>query len=268
MAEWLSTKEVAQRLGVGGTSVKRWAKQGILQCHHTAGGHRRFSAEQIEIFVRKLGRASVDKRVLDDWISLLSSDGSVHLVYSRLLDMRASYSSWCDAVDAELAAVVQEIGVRWRAGDLTIWQEHIASAKLCRALGLCASSLPGSPAKICLLATAVGEVHTIGLSFFEVCVRELGFETRWLGERMPTSELVQAIASSDVDMVGMSASAFLSDAAVLDSEARRVLEACFQARAPLLLGGAGAWPDDLQGAHRVRSFSQLPATLERCFSAP
>jgi len=266
MEEWLSTNEVAKRLGVGGTSVKRWAQQGILRCHHTAGGHRRFSVEHVERFLRDKSdsREGLNPEI-DAWVELLISNDSVHRVHERLLVTRSKYSSWCEVVDLELGPVVGEIGSRWSAGNLTIAQEHVASAKLFRALGLCAANLPGSASRVCLLATAASDVHTLGLSFFEVCVREQGFQTRWLGERMPTSELVRVINFSESHVVGMSASAYSDDADTLASEVFQVLSACRSKGIPLLLGGAGAWPNSVPGATRLNTLSDLNVALERYF---
>ncbi len=38
----MTTREAANRLGVGATTVKRWADEGVLACVRTRGGHRRY----------------------------------------------------------------------------------------------------------------------------------------------------------------------------------------------------------------------------------
>jgi excisionase family DNA binding protein len=50
----LSTSQAARELGVSLGTVRRWADMGYLQAYRTPGGQRRFSAEQIEEFVRSL----------------------------------------------------------------------------------------------------------------------------------------------------------------------------------------------------------------------
>jgi excisionase family DNA binding protein len=52
----LSTRQVAALLGVGGSSVKRWADRGLLACVKTVGGQRRFEPEVVDAFRRVLGR--------------------------------------------------------------------------------------------------------------------------------------------------------------------------------------------------------------------
>jgi excisionase family DNA binding protein len=50
----LSTSQAARELGVSLGTVRRWADMGYLRAYRTPGGQRRFSAEQIETFVRSL----------------------------------------------------------------------------------------------------------------------------------------------------------------------------------------------------------------------
>lgn len=49
--ELITTRVAAALLGVGTTSIKRWADDGTLACVRTAGGHRRFlRAEVLRLF--------------------------------------------------------------------------------------------------------------------------------------------------------------------------------------------------------------------------
>ncbi len=45
--ELLTTREVSAMLGVGTTSIKRWADEGELECVRTPGGHRRFPLKAV-----------------------------------------------------------------------------------------------------------------------------------------------------------------------------------------------------------------------------
>jgi excisionase family DNA binding protein len=61
----LSTSQAARELGVSLGTVRRWADRGYLHAYRTPGGQRRFSAEQIETFVRSLeqrGRGAAGER--------------------------------------------------------------------------------------------------------------------------------------------------------------------------------------------------------------
>ncbi len=58
----LSTREAAAILGVGASSIKRWADQGLLACVKTAGGHRRFARAVVEAFRDALAQGAAGSR--------------------------------------------------------------------------------------------------------------------------------------------------------------------------------------------------------------
>ncbi len=53
----LTTSQAARHLGVSLSTVRRWSDQGFLVGYRTPGGQRRFSAEQLDAFLRSLDQA-------------------------------------------------------------------------------------------------------------------------------------------------------------------------------------------------------------------
>src|SRR6187401_3370429 len=47
----LSTRSVAEVLGVSEATVKRWADAGTLRCFRTPGGHRKFRLRDVKAFL-------------------------------------------------------------------------------------------------------------------------------------------------------------------------------------------------------------------------
>jgi methanogenic corrinoid protein MtbC1 len=163
-----------------------------------------------------------------------------------------------DALDP----VIDELGRRWEVGEITVLHEHLASERLARALARVADDHDASPhAPRCLLITAQGDEHTLGLSLVEVCLREAGWLARWAGRRTPIEHVRQYIERGEVRMVAISASIYSTDAPILATHAERIGAVCERHGVRLLLGGKGLWPDPPPYGRRIRSFAQLYALL-------
>jgi methanogenic corrinoid protein MtbC1 len=234
--------------------VKRWADQGLIACLRTAGGHRRFERGEVERFLRAEARAGAA-----DGVELLLRDADGREIEGRLLAERARRGSW-HAVAEGLVDTLTALGQRWEAGDITIYQEHLASERLARALARLGSSLPSNPgAPRCLLACAPGDEHTLGLALVELCLREAGWAVLWSGRATPTEEIAAAVRAGGVRMVALSASAASTDAVALARQAAAVGEACTAAGAILAVGGAGAWPERPAHGQRFRALGPFAA---------
>lgn len=250
----ITSAEACRLVGVGPTALKRWADSGALPCVRTAGGHRRFLRADVER-LRLRSAASASTGGWDEWIAALTTRPDVHIVTSMLLRERARAGSWRKTTDL-LAALVTEIGDRWASGRLSVIEEHLASAVLQRALAAIADALPLPPdAPACLLATAEGNDHTVGLSLVELCLREAGWRAEWAGTRTPTADLVARVADGGLEMVALSAAANAPDAASLAEIAVAVGDACHQHGVHFFMGGAGAWPENPAYGWHVKSLS-------------
>ncbi|HUO52801.1 MAG TPA: helix-turn-helix domain-containing protein [Gemmatimonadaceae bacterium] len=254
MSELLTSADVAELLGVAQATVKRWADAGVLPCEKTAGHHRRFRREDVDRFRE---RQAIDApAAARGWIELLVSGADVHAVHGRLLSDRARFGSW-HAVATELSPVIAELGARWRAGQITILEEHLASSALARALARCAEAMPAHPGgPRVLLAAAEEEEHTLGLALVEVVAREAGASTLWAGEPTPTRELVAALDAGVADVLAVSASVG-RDPKKLAGEAKRLVAAARNAGARVVFGGAGAWPRVPPPHVRLQDFREL-----------
>ena len=59
-----TSSQAASYLGVSLATVRRWSNDGHLHGYRTPGGQRRFSREQLDTFVRSLGRGDGDDGAL------------------------------------------------------------------------------------------------------------------------------------------------------------------------------------------------------------
>jgi len=273
--DFLTSAEAASLLGVSPSTVKRWVDDGTLVSERTAGGHRRIRRQAIHAFRERVGSRGTKGTVVDsaprgdaareDLLALLLSGRPARELEAQLIALRAGVASVGAFADA-LAPVLQEIGERWARGALSIADEHIASERLARALARLAEWAPVAPgAPVALLATASGDEHTLGLSLAELCLREAGWDARWIGRRTPTESLVDVItrARPRVKLVVLSASIVSSDAGNLAWQASSIGAACQSAGAMLLLGGEGAWPERPAHGQRVRSLVAFERALRK-----
>jgi excisionase family DNA binding protein len=253
MDDLLSTVDVGRLAGVGPTAVKRWADQGLLACVKTAGGHRRFDRAEVQRFLEGI-RGGAASAMVD---LLLVTDGLG--VEARLLTERARLGSWL-AVAEMLGSALADLGERWRAGKVTVIQEHLASERLHRALARISDAIPLAPgAPRCLLACAEGDRHALGLSLVELALREAGWNTLWAGQDTPTEDLAAMAGQDSAELIAVSASGASVDAGRLQAQAEVLGKACAEAGVELALGGSGAWPDAPRYGKRFRELAPFVA---------
>lgn len=255
----LTSADVARLLGVGVTAVKRWADAGLLTCSTTAGGHRRFDVRHVERF---RPRATTVADPWQPWFEALVDGADVHRVLALLFDARADHGSWYRVADS-LGGLLAAIGDRWARGEISVAQEHVASSLLQRGLLLAAETQRVAPAAKCaLLAPAEGDDHTLGLSLGEICLREQGWRTEWLGRPSRAIDVAERIGGQ-VDLVALSASAYMRDRRALRAQLRIVGSACRRAGIPLVLGGRGRWPDPPAFGTRLEGWTDFHQFIRR-----
>ena len=257
MSQLLSTSEAARIIGVGTTSVKRWADDGLLDCVKTAGGHRRFTRDSLDRFIRLQRHEEPIVDEVERWLDVLRSEMSHELALVRA---RSRAGSWCK-VAQELEPVLAELGRRWADAELSVSEGQIVSEKLSRALARVVESLPLLPtAPACLLACVESEGHALGLSLAEVCFRELGWASVWLGARTPVEAIVEQVrVNPRIQLVGLSASEACSDASLLRRIQAAVGSVCRERDVLLVLGGKGPWPDAPSYGSRIWGFHDFEA---------
>ncbi|MCB9654121.1 MAG: helix-turn-helix domain-containing protein [Deltaproteobacteria bacterium] len=262
MDDLLTTHQAADKAGVGPTAIKRWADQGLLPCVRTAGGHRRFRAQDLAAFLaqqQSTSQREFDAR--DDWLALLTSSASVQEIEGALLALRGRHGAWYRAAP-EVGRVLVEMGERWSRNELSIIDEHLASERLQRAISRIVETIPvaaGGPAVV--LTTARGDDHLLGLALVELCCRERGLRTRWTGRATPVEELTHLLERPGTQLLAVSASQVCHEAEPLEAWLSIVGPVCKRNGVDLILGGEGAWPDVPNYGLRLRNFEELNAFL-------
>lgn len=261
MPDLLSTADAARVLGAGPTSVKRWADTGVLDCVRTAGGHRRFTREALDRFMRlrELGEPVVEE--LQRWVDLLISDASHELA---LLRARRRASSW-HRVSEELAPVLRALRFRWQTEATSFGERRGVSERLSRALSSISDSLHVPPnAERALLVCIEPEEDDLPLYLAEVCLKELGWAPCWLGASVPSAEITRQVAADErIRLVYTFASEKCRDADQLRNVYTTVGSLCQRRGAAIVLAGDGAWPEVPRYGTRSRCFRELEGLSRR-----
>jgi DNA-binding transcriptional MerR regulator len=161
------------------------------------------------------------------------NDAGAHAALDDLLSVFAVETVLRDAV----LPYLRELGRRWESGEVSIGQEHFASALLRgRLLGLARGwGNGGSP--LALLACVPGDQHDLGLICFGLALRRHGWRIAYLGPDTPLttiSETARELGPALVTLTATTPELALADEAGLAEVARS---------APLSLAGAGVTPE-------------------------
>ncbi|HEX4872185.1 MAG TPA: MerR family transcriptional regulator [Nevskiaceae bacterium] len=89
--------------------------------------------------------------------------------------------------------LMQDIGRRWREGDLRIAHEHFASAQMRTFLGdLMTSSSVAPSGPMIVVTTPFGQNHELGALMVAVTALRAGWAVQYLGPGLPAEEIVYA----------------------------------------------------------------------------
>jgi MerR family transcriptional regulator, light-induced transcriptional regulator len=144
-------------------------------------------------------------------------------------------------VDVELHVIqpaMYQIGEKWQANQVTVAQEHIATAIVQSVMtaALLRSPPPAPIGKRVLLACVAGNHHTVGLRMVADSFQLAGWEVQYLGADVPTPSLIQQIGLWAPDLVGLSLS-FAQQLPVVKDVIARLHARFGPARPSVIIGG-------------------------------
>lgn len=262
MSEWISTKQAMSLLGVGSTTIKRWADEGRIPYYKTAGGHRRFRRGAIER-LSEIGGSTPETpgSEIVEWTDLVLN-GDVADIARRLREELERDRDPFGLADL-LGSVMREVNESWAGGDCSTIEEFMAAIRTAQAIdALIADTAPNPSGTSALVVTAAGERHSLGAHLAQFCLRYHGVPTQLLDVDVLPEQINEHLRGSGVRLVAMSASAWYSDDLALKRYVRRVGGVCNELGIHLVIGGSGAWPADPEYGHRCMTFKGLKALLD------
>jgi len=247
LPEDLTLHEAADQLGLHYMTVYRYVRTGRLPARRVASEWRVDAADVATLaeapahVVSPVGRVGAGRPRRVDHVdrliaTLVTGDeaGVWAVVQSALaggLEPEALYVR-------VMAPAMTEIGERWSRGELTVAQEHLASAVLSRVIGRLGPLFTrrGRTRGTVVLGAAPGDDHALPSALFADLLRGRGLAVVHLGANTPAASFVEAASGAD-RLVGVGVSVTLSDntAAVAEVVAR-LHRAAIE---PIVVGGGG-----------------------------
>ena len=104
-----------------------------------------------------------------------------------------------------IAPFAEEVGERWRRGELNVAHEHFATSTITVFLsGFARPYPPGSSAHHLVVAAPSGQLHELGAIIVVAAAQSHGWRATYLGASLPLEELVGAAAQLKARAIGLS----------------------------------------------------------------
>jgi MerR family transcriptional regulator, light-induced transcriptional regulator len=258
---YLRIGELARRTGTSPELLRAWEQRyGLLRPSRSAGGFRLYSADDEARIVRA-------KRLIADGLSAAEAarqaltgevvtDRARPVLESLREELREALDRFDEdganrALDRLIAAVsvetamrevllpyLRSLGDRWAKGEVSVGQEHFASALLRgRLLGL-ARGWGNRRGPRLILACPPGEEHDLGLIMFGIAASRRGRSITYLGQDTPFSTIEATLDAVGPDLVVFA----LAEGTSLGQHARAIR--ALAKRVAVAVGGAGVANDE------------------------
>jgi excisionase family DNA binding protein len=245
----LTLREAAAELDVHYMTAYKYVRQGQLPAEKVGAV---WHVQRADLDRFREGAATVTSRGDAPWSErlearLLASDqsGAWQVIESAL----ASGVEPAGVYTEIIGPALRRIGTRWAAGEISIGEEHMATAVANRLIGRLGPrfSRRGRSRGTVIAATPPGERHSLGLEMLSDILRGAGYEVIGLGSDVPLESLAHAVKHTD-RLVAVCVS-------VMSPENEAIITATIAAvrghasAIPVLLGGAAV--PDMETATRL-----------------
>lgn len=164
---------------------------------------------------------------------------------------------------------LEQVGDAWFRGEVTVQQEHFASALAARRLHTLttATSAPTRDGRI-LVACPSGEEHTFGSLLIVYLLRRQGWDTIYLGASVPLDHMKLAIEATHPGLAILSAQRLPSAATLAE-----MANVFWQQHIPTAYGGwifnkIPALADHIRGVFLAANLQDVTANVEACLRNP
>lgn len=279
MGKMLSTRELADAIGVSESTVRRWANQGRIRVTRTAGGHRRIHRSEAVRFIRESAAPVLKPQVLglealrrvepataasppiDEPLYDALRHGDRELIDGLVLGRFMDGEPVADLLDGPIRKAMHRLGECWSENDEHIFLEHRATQMCLHVVGHLQALLPAPPADAPgAIGCAPGaDVYALPTLMAAAVLTDAGWDATNLGPCTPWNVLALAAARARPALVWVSISALDREdpaAPRIDELARRLMGS----GALLAIGGRespAARPTEPHIVRRCASMAEL-----------
>jgi MerR family transcriptional regulator, light-induced transcriptional regulator len=233
-ASWMPIRELSRRVGVSTDLLRKWEQRyAVLSPQRTAGNHRLYSrvdeararvmlrhvrdgmpaaqAAELAISTRfRIAPAAIAPAGIPQVAQTTTGMQAALERYDettadQALETLLRISPVTTVIGRVLLPYLHDIGERWRHGQLSVAQEHFATAFIhSRLLGLARGWDRGLGPRA-LLACPPDEQHTLGLIAFGISLHQIGWRITYLAADTPIPMIAEVASSIHPRVIVMSA---------------------------------------------------------------
>jgi excisionase family DNA binding protein len=210
----LTTRAVAEILGVSEATVKRWADEQLLFAERTVGGHRRFHAAEVARFLRQQNpETATSLRAIASKLegARTSPPGEIQHNSGLLLEaLLGGREDGCAALliepylrgtplweifDELFCEAMSQVGELWYSGELTIAQEHLATHTAMSALYALRSVIAVTERRhaLAVCCSVEDDFHELPVHLARIIFESEGWRVVGLGANTPFFALEDAV---------------------------------------------------------------------------
>ena len=206
----MQLRDAADILGVHYQTAYGWVRQGTLPARKTPRGYEVSEDDVQDLMARRAAGVEPPQEVkVRDWAAqadrlytaLAAGDEALARQDFDRLAAGTPIVGLCDQV---VAPALHRVGLAWAAGQLSIAEEHRATAICARLIAPRARQPQGRPRGVAVTTTPPGEHHALPSLMAAACLREDRWQVHDLGADLPTDELVRFAEETAANLVVIS----------------------------------------------------------------
>lgn len=266
-----SIRAVAEQTGLSAHTIRAWERRYGFPAPVRTASNRRVYGEEDVLRLRSLKRAVASGHSIGLIVSLpadeldrlvgstardvptVEGDNPSEFVRLAMRALRALDAPTFEAclvrssmvlgidvfVDNVVVSLMDEVGRSWENGDLSIAQEHLASAVVkahLERVRLSMQATAGAP--MIIAGTPSGQIHEIGAMMAAITAARMDWRVTYLGPDLPAQELADAAVRTRAQAVALSIVHPFGDSKTIIE--LRKLGNCLPSGVEILVGGEAA----------------------------